>query len=63
MEQYINRAVCPGSADARRAVECSAGALRPNVGLKLKQGMLHFNGTPQTEYVDLVAAANRKYGY
>jgi hypothetical protein len=63
VEQYINRAVCPGSADARRATECSAGANPPHVGLKLKQGMLHYNGTPQTPYVNLVAAANRKYGY
>jgi hypothetical protein len=30
--------------------------------LHLKQGLLNFDGTPQREYVDLVAAANRKYG-
>ena len=58
--QYVNRAVCPGSADAKRAAECRGGPAATN--LHLKQGMLNFDGSPQAEYVSLVAAANKKYG-
>ena len=71
MLQYINRAVCPGSSSAQRRTQCapldtpgydSRSAGRPP-GLHLKQGLLDFDGTPQAEYVALVAAANRKYGF
>eukprot|EP01045_Picozoa_sp_COSAG04_P008746 COSAG04_NODE_491_length_13463_cov_5.877432_17_plen_71_part_00 len=70
MLQYINRAVCPGSSSAERRTQCAppdtpgdeTGSARPP-GLHLKQGLLDFDGTPQAEYVALVAAANRKYGF
>ena len=57
--QYVNRAVCPGSANAKRQAECR-GADAPD--LHLKQGLLNFDGSPQDEYVGLVTAANKKYG-
>ena len=58
--QYINRAVCPGSANAMRAQECRGPGA---TNLHLKQGLLNWDGTPQAEYVALVTAANKKYGY